>query len=154
MVICPNKIPRFDFRANFDWRGQTQVKTHTRGGLRSAAHTCAGSGVVNRVLGLVQLAKKLCARFLSKLELGCIEADALQHGSFFKRLSLHPRWRYIEPNGFYGFAVNVLGKYDGGNNDWMKLAAKLLRSPSSCRFFTNSLILCESFTHSWRLYDV
>jgi len=52
----------FDFRANFDWRGQTQVKTHTRGGLR-----------------------------------------------------------YIEPNGFYGFAVNVLGKYDGGNNDWMKL---------------------------------
>jgi hypothetical protein len=28
---------------------------------------------------------------------------------------------YTEPNGYFGFAVNVLGKYDGGNNDWMKL---------------------------------
>lgn len=52
----------FDFRANVDWRAQTEVRTHTRGGLA-----------------------------------------------------------YVEPNGFYGFAVNVLGKYDGGNNDWMKL---------------------------------
>jgi hypothetical protein len=52
----------FDFRANYDWRAQTEEKTHTRGGLP-----------------------------------------------------------YKEPNGFYGFAVNVLGKYDGGNNDWMKL---------------------------------
>ena len=27
---------------------------------------------------------------------------------------------YTEPNGFYGFAVNVLGKYDNGDNRWMK----------------------------------
>ena len=55
---------RFDFRHNMDLRNQTEVKTHTRGGIK-----------------------------------------------------------YVEPNGFYGFAVNVLGKYDGGNNDWMKMKA-------------------------------
>jgi hypothetical protein len=52
----------FDFRANSDFREQTEEKTHTRGG-----------------------------------------------------------YPYLEPNGFYGFAANVLGKYDDGNNDWMKL---------------------------------
>jgi hypothetical protein len=39
------------------------------------------------------------------------------------KVKTHTRggYPYTEPNGYFGFAVNVLGKYDGGNNDWMKL---------------------------------